>query len=82
MAKTALTKNEGELKEALKEAMTFASHRMVVLETLDNKNQDYRDGFFDGLGHQTDFIIALLSPTIEGLKQTIDQTLKARGLQS
>lgn len=82
MQKSVLTKSERELKEAIETAMTFASRRMIVLGQLDNKSRDYREGFFDGLSHETDFIIALLSPAIEGLKQSIDSVLKSQGIES
>jgi hypothetical protein len=82
MQKSALTKSERELKEAMEQAMTFASRRMIVLEQLASKNPEYRQGFFDGMAHESDFVIALLSPTIEGLKQSIDQALRAQRIES
>lgn len=62
---------EDKLKEALNQALLFASRRMVVIEQLTNKSPDYRAGFFDGIEHQTDFLIALLTPSIVGIKESL-----------
>lgn len=74
-------KQRDELKEAIEQALIFASRRMVVIEQLSGKSQDYQAGFFDGIEHETDFMIALLSPTIIGMKETLDRALKARGIE-
>lgn len=64
-------KKQDELTKALNQALLFASRRMVVLEQLTNKSPDYRAGFFDGIEHQTDFLIALLTPSIVGIKESL-----------
>jgi hypothetical protein len=81
MTKPTLTKNEHALKDAIDQAVLFASRRMTVMEELAGKSDEYRRGFFDGAEHESNFVIALLAPCVEGLRQSIDEALKAQGIE-
>jgi hypothetical protein len=51
--------------------MIHASRRMLVLEQLEDKSEDYIRGFFDGIRHESDFMTEVLSPEIERLKSSV-----------
>jgi hypothetical protein len=65
-----------ELKRATDTQMLIASRRMVVLEQLESKSADYVSGFVEGVTHQSDFIVALLTPLIARMNESINELLK------
>ncbi len=62
--------------------MMLASRRMVMLEQLEDKSDEYKKGFYAGIALESDFDNAMLSPLLQRLDKAIDSLLGALSRQS
>ncbi len=53
--------------------MLLASRRMVILEELDGKSDDYIRGFFRGFKLGEDYVVESLSPKVAELEESINK---------
>lgn len=65
------------LKKDVDTTMLLASGHMIAFEQLDGKSADYISGFFAGIEHESNFVVALLSPLIARMNESISELLKA-----